>query len=275
MMETAIKEYSGMFGTVRTTVVDGKVMFCLLDVAKALEYANPAKAVIDHCKVVSKIGTTTTNQYDGVMVKQIKYGEESEVYRLILKAKTKRAEMFQDWVCNEVLPDIRKHGAYMTPETIEKTLADPDFIIGLATKLKDAQAAQQRLEAEKAQLKAENARLETTVEIQQPFVDFSVSVANSDSLITVSDLAKIICQNGVNIGGVRLFEWLRQNGYLCTAKGIRNCPTQESINRGLFRLVEYPITTSTGTKISYTPKVTTKGQLFFVHKFTQIKKQTK
>ena len=97
------------FGEVRVTEVDGEAMFCLADVARALEYANPAKAVIDHCKGVTFLETPTNGG-----VQQIKFGKEAEVYRLIMKSKTKRAEEFQDWVCEEVLPTIRKTGEYRT-----------------------------------------------------------------------------------------------------------------------------------------------------------------
>lgn len=105
------------FGKVRVAEVDGTPMFCLSDVAKALEYANPAKAVIDHCKGVSILGTPTTNQHGAVVMQNIKYGKESEVYRLVMKSKAKRAEAFQDWVCEEVLPSIRKTGSYNLPST--------------------------------------------------------------------------------------------------------------------------------------------------------------
>lgn len=119
------------FGKVRVSVVNGEPMFCLSDVAKALGYSRPADAVSQHCKGVSILPTPTVNQYGATVMQDIKYGKEGEVYRLTMKSKLPNAEKFQDWVCEEVLPSIRKHGAYMTLETIEKTLTSPDFIIQL------------------------------------------------------------------------------------------------------------------------------------------------
>ena len=106
-------------------------LFCLADVAKALGYSRPADAVNQHCKGVVILPTPTNGG-----VQDIKYGKESEVYRLTMKSKLPDAEKFQDWVCDEVLPSIRKHGAYMTSDTLEKALTSPDFLIQLATNLK-------------------------------------------------------------------------------------------------------------------------------------------
>lgn len=197
------------FGKVRVSVVDGEPMFCLADVAKSLGYSNPAKAVIDHCKGVTVLETPTQSG-----VQPIKYGKEGEVYRLTMKSKLPNAEKFQDWVCNEVLPSIRKHGAYMTDNVLEQDISNPDFMIGLLQNLKEEQ--KKRIEAE------------AKIEVDKPKVLFSEAVTTSKTSILIGDLAKIIKQNGVEMGQDRVFSWLRDNGYLIKRKGSDfNMPTQK------------------------------------------------
>lgn len=237
------------FGKVRVSVVDGEPMFCLADVAKSLGYSNPAKAVIDHCKGVTVLETPTQSG-----VQPIKYGKEGEVYRLTMKSKLPNAEKFQDWVCNEVLPSIRKHGAYMTDNVLEQAISNPDFMIGLLQNLKEEQ--KKRIEAE------------AKIEVDKPKVLFSEAVTTSKTSILIGDLAKIIKQNGVEMGQNRMFSWLRDNGYLIKRKGSDfNMPTQKSMEMKLFEIKETAITHSDGhITINKTPKVTGAGQVFFVNK---------
>ncbi len=237
------------FGKVRVSVVDGEPMFCLADVAKSLGYSNPAKAVIDHCKGVTVLETPTQSG-----VQSIKYGKEGEVYRLTMKSKLPNAEKFQDWVCNEVLPSIRKHGAYMTENVLEQAISNPDFMIGLLQNLKEEQ--KKRIEAE------------AKIELDKPKVLFSEAVTTSKTSILIGDLAKIIKQNGVEMGQNRMFSWLRDNGYLIKRKGSDfNMPTQKSMEMKLFEIKETAITHSDGhITINKTPKVTGAGQVFFVNK---------
>lgn len=137
------------FGQVRIAMNESnEPVFCLADVAKALGYSRPADAVNQHCKGVVVLPTPTNGG-----IQEIKYGKESEVYRLTMKSKLPDAEKFQDWVCDEVLPSIRKYGAYMTSDTLEKALTSPDFLIQLATNLKEEQ--QKRIEAEQAKQKTQ------------------------------------------------------------------------------------------------------------------------
>lgn len=224
-------------------------MFCLADVAKSLGYSNPAKAVIDHCKGVTVLETPTQSG-----VQPIKYGKEGEVYRLTMKSKLPNAEKFQDWVCNEVLPSIRKHGAYMTDNVLEQAISNPDFMIGLLQNLKEEQ--KKRIEAE------------AKIEVDKPKVLFSEAVTTSKTSILIGDLAKIIKQNGVEMGQNRMFSWLRDNGYLIKRKGSDfNMPTQKSMEMKLFEIKETAITHSDGhITINKTPKVTGTGQVFFVNK---------
>lgn len=237
------------FGKVRVSVVDGEPLFCLADVAKSLGYSNPAKAVIDHCKGVTVLETPTQSG-----VQPIKYGKEGEVYRLTMKSKLPNAEKFQDWVCNEVLPSIRKHGAYMSDNVLEQAISNPDFMIGLLQNLKEEQ--KKRIEAE------------AKIEVDKPKVLFSEAVTTSKTSILIGDLAKIIKQNGVEMGQNRMFSWLRDNGYLIKRKGSDfNMPTQKSMEMKLFEIKETAITHSDGhITINKTPKVTGTGQVFFVNK---------
>ena len=216
------------FGKVRVSVVDGEPMFCLADVAKSLGYSNPAKAVIDHCKGVTVLETPTQSG-----VQSIKYGKEGEVYRLTMKSKLPNAEKFQDWVCNEVLPSIRKHGAYMTENVLEQAISNPDFMIGLLQNLKEEQ--KKRIEAE------------AKIELDKPKVLFSEAVTTSKTSILIGDLAKIIKQNGVEMGQNRMFSWLRDNGYLIKEKVTDfNMPTQKDMEMKLFEIKETAITHSDG-----------------------------
>lgn len=180
---------------------------------------------------------------------------ESGVYKLIFKSHKEEAERFQDWVTDEVLPTIRKHGAYLTEDTLAKAIENPDFTIGLLTNLK--------AEREKRKL------LEAQIEADKPKVIFAEAVDAAQTSILVGDLAKLLKQNGINTGQKRLFEWLRANGYLISRKGNDyNSPTQKSMELGLFEIKERTINNPDGSiRITKTPKVTGKGQVYFINKF--------
>jgi anti-repressor protein len=183
---------------------------------------------------------------------------ESAVYKLAFKASNEVAEKFQDWLAVEVLPSIRKNGVYMTEDAIEKALNDPDFIIRLATNLKEEKI--KRIEAE------------NKIVLQQPKVIFADAVSVSHTSILVGELAKLLKQNGINIGQNRLFERLRTEGYLIRRIGTDyNMPTQKSMELKLFQVKETAITHSDGhVTISKTTKVNGKGQIYFVNKFREI-----
>ena len=182
---------------------------------------------------------------------------ESAVYKLAFKASNEVAEKFQDWLALEVLPTIRKHGAYMTDNTIEKALMDPDFLIKLAINLKEEKF--KRLEAE------------NKIELDRPKVVFADAVSVSHTSILIGDLAKILKQNGIDTGANRLFERLRTEGYLIRRKGSDyNMPTQKSMELKLFEIKETAITHSDGhVTISKTTKVNGSGQIYFVNKFKE------
>ena len=179
---------------------------------------------------------------------------EPGLYKLVMRSRKPEAKEFQRWVTHEVLPSIRKHGAYMTESTLEKAVTEPDFLIRLATQIK-----QERAEKEKAQAQVERMR---------PKALFADAVETSKTSILVGDLAKVLKGNGVDIGGTRLFAWLRDNGWLMKTGSSRNMPTQKSMELGLFEIKETTVVHSDGhTTINKTPKVTGKGQTFFVNKF--------
>ena len=180
---------------------------------------------------------------------------ENIFYRLAMKAKNETAERFQAKVADEIIPSIRKHGAYMTADTLEKALSSPDFLIQLATKLKEE--------------KERNAALLEDVSRMKPKEVFADAVSTSKASILVGELAKILKQNGYETGEKRLFTQLREQKYLISRRGTDyNMPTQKSMELGLFEIKETAITHADGhTTVSKTTKVTGKGQQYFINKF--------
>lgn len=252
-MNNEIKVFSNEeFGSIRRVEVDGEFWLVGKDVAQVLGYKNPQEAIRTHVddddKGVSEILTPGGKQNVPII-------NESGLYSLVLSSKLPSAKKFRRWVTSEVLPSIRKHGAYMTPETLEAAILNPDYLIKVATALK------QETEKRKA--------LESKVQADAPKVLFADSVAASGSTVLVGELAKIMRQNGVDMGERRLFRWMRDNGYLIKRNGTDyNMPTQSSMEQGLFRIKETVINHSDGhTSVSKTPKVTGKGQTFFLNKF--------
>ncbi len=180
---------------------------------------------------------------------------ENVFYRLAMKAKNETAEKFQAFVADEVIPSIRKHGAYMTLETAEQMLNNPDFMIRLLQELKSEQEQRRELERQKKE--------------DAPKVLFADAVKTSRTSILVGELAKILKQNGVETGQTRLFSWLGDNGFLIKRKGSDyNMPTQKAMEAGLFEIKETAVTHADGhVSVNRTPKVTGKGQLYFVERF--------
>lgn len=180
---------------------------------------------------------------------------ENIFYRLAMKAKNEAAERFQAKIADEVIPSIRKHGAYMTPETLQAAILNPDYLLQVVTALKE--------ETDKRKA------LETQVEADKPKVLFADAVSVSKTSILVGELAKLLKQNGVDTGQNRLFIWLRSNGYLVRRSGTDyNMPTQRSMEMGLFEIKETTITHPDGhTSVNRTPKVTGKGQQYFINRF--------
>lgn len=241
---------SEQFGKVRVADVDGRPMFAASDVAKALGYSRPADAVSSHCKGGSILPTPTKGG-----LQNVKYIPESDVYRLVMRSKLSNAEQFQDWVCEDVLPAIRKSGGYV----VSKQDDTPDVIMARALMV-----AKETIERYKGKV----LELERQKELDSPKVKFAEDVEASDSSILMSELSKILKQNGVNIGQHRLFAWMRGHGYLGKQCGSYNLPTQKSMNLGLMEIQKRFFIGSNKIRIiTNTTKVTPKGQIYFVNKF--------
>ena len=211
--------------------------------------------IVDTSKGTVKVRWSRVNRYLSATCGAVKKGDyisEPDFYTLAIKANNPTAEKFQYWVTHEVLPTIRKNGAYMTDEKAFEVVHNSN---GLADLLQQASE----------QLRAKDVQIEQ----MKPKALFADAVSVSKTTILVSELAKILRQNGVNIGANRLFAWMRENGYLISRKGTDwNMPTQKSMELGLFEIKETTITHSDGhTTISKTTKVTGKGQQYFINKF--------
>ena len=238
------------FGNVRTLQIEGKPYFVATDVATALGYSNPRKAIKDHCKGVTKRDTPTSSG-----TQSMSYINEGDLYRLIMKSKLPSAERFEKWVMEEVLPSIRKNGGYIAGQ---ETLSDDELMA------KALLVAQNKIAERDSIIAEKNAQIEQ----MKPKQIFADSVETSRTSILVGDLAKLICQNGVQIGQKRLFEWMRQNGYLMKYGTSRNMPMQKYVEQGLFEIKENSIQSPNGNvRLTITPKVTGKGQVYFINKF--------
>ncbi|MCU5425634.1 phage antirepressor [Bacillus tropicus] len=235
-------------GQVRTVVKGEDVWFVAKDVCEVLEIKNTTQAM-------QKLDPEERTMFNIGRQGETNIINESGLYSLIMTSRKPQAKTFKKWVTSEVLPSIRKHGAYMTDQVLEQAVTNPDFMIGLLTNLKEEKA--KRVEAER------------TILQQQPLVTFAEAVQVSTNLITVKQLANLMRQKGIDTGQNRLFEWFRENGYLCKKKGsLYNTPTQYSMDLELFESQEYVRTNSQGEFVtSFTTKVTGKGQLYFINKF--------
>ena len=240
------------FGEIRTVVNEGgEPLFCASDVCKALGYANGRDAVANHVNeddvakrdIIDSLGRTQSASFVN----------ESGLYSLIFGSKLESAKTFKKWVTSEVLPSIRKHGVYATPQTIENMLADPDNAIKVFQALKQERQARMIAEAK--------------IEADAPKVLFADAVIGSNSTCLIGELAKIISQNGCPIGQNRLFKWLRNSGYLGKHGERYNIPNQQYIEMGLFELKKSVHSENGVMKTTMTPKVTGKGQTYFINKF--------
>lgn len=245
---------------VRVIEINSEPWFVGKDVAEILGYKKPLNALATHVdeddvktlkyKAFPKMGQAKL--WNGNDFSDKKLVNESGLYSLILSSKLPTAKAFKHWVTSEVLPTIRRHGAYMTDAKAEAIVTNKTALADLLQQAAD-------------QLKAKDIQIEE----MKPKALFADSVAASKSTILVGDLAKILKGNGVDIGANRLFAWMREHGYLVSRKGSDwNMPTQKSMELGLFRVKETAVNHSNGTvSITRTPKVTGKGQQYFITKF--------
>lgn len=234
-------------GELRIVEMNGEPWMVGVDVAKALGYASPRNAIASHVDEEDKTsalirGTGSNYKSMAILI------NESGLHSLVLSSKLPGAKRFRRWVTGEVLPSIRKDGGYIKTAP---GMTDADIMA------KAILLAQKTIEGQKAQI------AEMT-----PKALFADAVSASSTSILVGDLAKLIRQNGMDIGQNRLFDWLRNNGYLIRAKGMSwNMPTQRSMDMGLFEVKETSITHSDGhISVNKTVKVTGKGQIYFVNK---------
>lgn len=239
------------FGEIRTTIQNGEPWFVAADVCKALDIENNRKATnrLDD----DEKGVTSSDTLGGKQ--NLTIVNEAGLYSLVLGSRKPEAKAFKRWITHEVLPTIRKTGGYVNSAEafIEHYLPNAD---------------ESTRTMFRAQLKAIE-ELNAKIEADKPKVLFADAVSSSDTTILVGEMAKILKQNGVNIGQKRFFEWLRQNGYLIKRKGSEwNMPTQRSMELGLFEIKESTHLDGNGCNITTkTPKVTGKGQQYFISEF--------
>ena len=236
------------FGEIRTVVIENEPWFVGKDIAFVLGYSNSRKAIIDHVDVEDK-GVTKCDTLGGSQ--DLTVINESGLYSLILSSKLPTAKKFKHWVTSEVLPTIRKHGAYMTDEKAFDVLHNAG---GLADLLQ--QAAEQ--------LKQKDVQIER----MKPKALFADAVASSKNSVLIGELAKIIKAKGYDIGQNKLFTWMRENGYLMKTGEAYNQPTQKSMELGLMEIKKSTINNPDGSiRTTTTTKITGKGQVYFVNKF--------
>lgn len=254
MNEVQIFSFEG--NQVRTVEIGGEPWFVGRDVASVLGYSNPSKAVIIHVDDEDKqILSSQNGNLGNIPNRGLLIVNESGLYSLILSSKLPSAKEFKRWVTSEVIPTIRKHGSYMTDQKAFDVIHNKSGLIDLLQQAAD-------------QLREKNVQIEE----MRPKALFADSVSSSSPTISVGDLAKILKQNGINIGSIRLFAWLRDNGYLIKRQGSDyNSPTQYSMERGWFEVKETTVNYPDGrTLVKKTPKVTGKGQQYFVNRFLKM-----
>lgn len=253
-----------------------EVMFCATDIAKCLGYVNPRDAVSKHCKSIGvakcDVGVQTGLKSDGTpSIQNVKmtFITKGNVIRLVANSTLPQAEKVESWIFDEVIPSVLETGGYIATKQDDT----PEEIMARALTI--AQATLAKREERIKQLETDNQRQQVLIKQKDeeakenaPKVLFANAVSTSHRSCLVAELAKILQQNGVNIGQNRLFAWMRENGYLCSKGQYYNQPTQKAMELGLFELKQTSITKPDGTVlVTTTTKVTGKGQVYFVNKF--------
>lgn len=256
-MNNTIKLFTAPSGAqLRTVVQDGTIYFVGKDAAQMLGYSDTFGALKKHVDAEDKQNC----QNDSFETPRgLTIINESGLYSLILSSKLEEAKAFKKWVTSEVLPAIRKSGGYMVDianETPEETMARALML---------ANDTMNRQKARLAQLEQQNAEQAAALEVAAPKALFADAVAQSDTCILIGELAKLLRQNGVEIGQNRLWKWMRDNKYICKAN---TQPTQRAMEQGLFRVIERSVVDGNGcTRLCLTTKVTGKGQQYFINQF--------
>ena len=248
------------FGKISALEIDGNPWFVGKDVANKLGYSNTRKAILDHVDTDDKNDGVTIRDSIGRNQKPTIINE-SGLYSLVLSSKLPSAKRFKKWVTSEVLPAIRKHGAYLTDEKAYDVTHNPNALADLLL-----QAGEQLKQKE------------LIIQEMTPKAVFADAVEASKSSVLIGELAKILKANGIDVGQKRLFAWLRANGYLMQKGESYNLPTQKSMDLGLMEIKKTTIVCSDGKIITNsTAKITGKGQVYFVNKFlkqTTLSEQT-
>lgn len=236
------------FGEIRTVTKNNEPWFVAIDVCNALDLKNPTVSV-------GRLDEDEVTKFNlGGLSGESNIVSEYGLYNLILASRKKEAKKFKRWITHDVIPTIRKHGAYMSSEVIEKTLSDPDYLIRLATNLKEE--------------KAKRALAEAQIEKDKPKVLFANSCEVAENSILIGEFAKRLKQNGFDIGQNKLFEWLRQHDYLCKSGERKNLPTQYAMELGLFEIKTRVLSNPNGSvRTTSTTKITGRGQIYFTNKF--------
>lgn len=239
------------FGEVRTAVVNDEPMFCLSDICRVLEIKN-----VSDCKSrLNEKGVVITDTLTNGGNQKMTFINEPNLYKAIFQSRKESAERFSDWVTSEVLPSIRKNGGYIAGQD---SLSDDELLAKALMVAQNKIAERDRIISEK----------QDRIEQMRPKEIFADAVSASKTSILIGDLAKLICQNGFQIGQKRLFDWLRDNGYLMKHGASRNMPVQRYVEQGLFEIKESNVQNPDGSvRITRTTKVTGKGQVYFVNKF--------
>lgn len=251
---------SNDFGTIRTVAINNIPYFVGKDVAMVLGYAIPQKAILEHvdvedCKVLTYKAFSKTeiaNLWGDNDFSNKTLINESGLYSLVLSSKLPQARKFKHWITSEVLPQIRKTGSFSM--AVPKTFAEALYL---------AAKQQEQIEEQQRTIELQQKKIEEDA----PHVQFSEAVLASEKAILISTLAKMIAQNGIEIGGKRLFKWMRKNEYLGTSGRNKNIPTQKAIDLGVLFIEERTIDTGWDSRIVRTPMVTGKGQKYFINKF--------
>ena len=241
------------FGEIRTVTIDDEPWFVGKDVADSLGYERATKAIRDH---VDEEDVDEIPIQDSIgRMQNTPVINESGLYSLVLSSKLASAKRFKKWVTSEVLPSIRKNGGYIAGQ---ENLSDDELMA------KAILVAQKKIEERDKVIEQQRLKIEA----DKPKTIFADAVSASKTSILIGDLAKLICQNGVQTGQKRLFEWMREKGYLIKFGSSRNMPTQKAADMGLFEVKETTITNPDGSvRVTRTTKVTGKGQQYFINKF--------
>lgn len=250
---------SDEFGEIRTVTKDDQPMFCLADVCKALGITH----VTDVKNRLNKDGVGSAEVIDNLGRKQTAtFINESNLYKTIFQSRKDSAERFTEWVTGTVLPSIRKNGGYIVGQ---ETLSDDDLMA------KALLVARKKIDERDRIIKYQKEKIDH----DKPKTIFADAVSSSRTSILIGDLAKMICQNGVKIGQKRLFDWMRNNGFLIKSGSSKNMPLQRYVEQGLFEIKESNVQNPDGSiRTTRTTKVTGKGQIYFVNKFVSATKES-